>query len=352
MLHVIAGRTAPQAAGLAYCSVVGMCVERFDLRRAQEWTRALSSWIDEQHGMVPYRGTCLVHRAWILQLRGSWVQAAAEADSACDRLTLSGELAIGSAHYRVAELARLRGETELADRGYQLAAAGGMEVQPGLARLRLAQGRVDAAAAGLDRALSEAGPVGNRPLLLAARIDVALAGNDLETAHHSSGELAALADRDTPVYLQALCEQACGAVHLAEGDPRAALPRLRRAWLLWQEIDAPYEAARARLLVADACRAMGDIDAAEMEVRSARAVLDRLGAVPDTAKPDAPAGPLSPRELQVLRLLATGATNRAIAAELVLSDKTVARHVSNIFGKLDLSSRAAATSYAYLHGLA
>jgi DNA-binding CsgD family transcriptional regulator len=353
MLHVTAGRTAPQVAGLAYCSVVGMCVERFDLLRAQEWTRALSSWVDDQHGMVPYRGTCMVHRAWILQLRGSWDQAEAEADSACDQLTVSGELAIGSAHYRVAELARLRGELELADRGFQLAAANGMEVQPGLARLRLAQGRHDAAAAGLDRALTEDGPAANRPQLLAARVDVALAVDELATAQRACVELAALGGAAAPPYLRALAEQAEGAVRLADRGARAALPHLRQARLFWQEIDAPYEVACIRLLVARACRELGDLDAAEMEEQAARFVLDRLGARQGVPKANpAAAGLLSPRELEVLRLLATGATNRAIAAALVLSEKTVARHVSNIYGKLDVTSRSAATSYAYQHGLA
>jgi DNA-binding CsgD family transcriptional regulator len=353
MLHVVAGATAPQVAGMAYCSVIGMCLDRYELRRAQEWTQALTEWIADQQGLVPYRGTCLVHRAEILQLHGAWVEAAAEATSACDRLSASGEPGLGLGHYRIAELARLRGDLSLADRAFQRAAELGSEVQPGLALLRLAQGRPEAAAAGLDRALIEYPRADRRPALLGARVEVALKTADLRTAEAAVAELERYANPDAPAYLCGLAEHAGGAVLLAGGDPRGALPRLRRAWSLWQQVEAPYEAARARLLVADACRALGDDDAARMELDAARSALDALGATGDLAALDPTAsGPLSPREREVLRLLSTGATNRSIASRLFLSEKTVARHVSNIFVKLDVSSRAAATSYAYEHGLA
>jgi DNA-binding CsgD family transcriptional regulator len=142
-------------------------------------------------------------------------------------------------------------------------------------------------------------------------------------------------------------------VRIACGDPQGAIPCLRRAWTLWQQLEMPYEGARTRLLVGQACRALGDVDAEQMEIDGARAVFERLGAVVELAaleQSDRSTG-LSPRELEVLRLLATGATNRAVAEQLFLSERTVARHVSNIFGKLGVSSRAAATAYAYEHGL-
>jgi ATP/maltotriose-dependent transcriptional regulator MalT len=192
-------------------------------------------------------------------------------------------------------------------------------------------------------------------------VEVALATGDLSAAQTAVGELQRFADPDGPAYLRGLAEHACGAVILASGDAGAALPRLRRAWSVWQQLEAPYEAARARLLVANACRALGDDDAASMELDAARTALEALGAVVDLAAVDsaaaaaavgAAAGPLSAREREVLGLLATGTTNRAIARQLFLSEKTVARHVSNIFGKLGVASRAAATSYAYEHGLA
>jgi ATP/maltotriose-dependent transcriptional regulator MalT len=355
LLHVAARRTVPQVAGMAYCAAIGLCMERFDLRRAQEWTQALSAWIEEQAGLVPFRGWCMVHRAEIMQMRGDWPQAAEEAERACT--WLSGALA-GGAHYRIAELARLRGRLDLAEREYQQAAADGAEVQPGLARLRLAQGRPAAAAAGLERALAESESNISTPRgpLMAARIDVALGTGDVAGARAWLDRLTEYVGPDRAPYLRALSDHCQGVVLLAEGNARAALPRLRRAAALWQEVDAPYEGAHTRLAVARVCDALGDADAAQMDRESARATLAELGAAADLAAlaalDGAPNHPLSPRELEVLRLLATGATNRRIADQLVLSEKTVARHVSNIFGKLEVPSRAAATAYAYEHGLA
>jgi DNA-binding NarL/FixJ family response regulator len=350
MVHVAAGRVAPQVSGLAYCSVIASCMQQFDLRRAQEWTEALSGWVAAQGGVVPYRGLCLVHRAEILQLRGAWTQAASEADRACAVLQASGEGAIGAAHYRIGELARLRGELDLAEQAYQRAAGMGFEVQPGLALLRLAQRRPDAALAGLDRALAELPDGPPRAPLLAARIEIALAGDDLATARSSLDELCGTVAASGATYLRALAEQSAGAVLLAEGDAAGALSRLRRAGTLWQELDVPYEAALTRTSLSRACAALGDHDAARMQREAAQAALAALLGATHAA--DAPTHPLSARELEVLRLVATGATNRAIAERLVLSDKTVARHVSNIFAKLGLGSRAAATAYAYEHGLA
>jgi ATP/maltotriose-dependent transcriptional regulator MalT len=355
MVHVAAGRAAPQVTGLAYCSVIGLCMERYDLRRAQEWTQALSAWIDEQAGLIPFRGWCLVHRAEIMQLRGDWPHAAEEAERACT--WLSGALA-GGAHYRIAELARLRGRLDLAEREYKQAAAVGAEVQPGLARLRLAQDRPAAAAAGLERALAETESNVSTPRgpLIAARIDVALTTGDVAGARAWLDRLTEYVGPDRVPYMRALSHHYQGLVLLAEGEARAALGCLRSAATLWQDVDAPYEGAQTRLAVARACDAVGDVDAAQMSRESARATLQELGAAADLAALDgletAPGHPLSPRELEVLRLLATGATNRTIADQLVLSEKTVARHVSNIFGKLEVPSRAAATAYAYEHGLA
>jgi DNA-binding CsgD family transcriptional regulator len=354
MLHVTAGQVAPQVTGIAYCSVIALCMQQFDVQRAHEWTEALGTWLAGQTGVVPYRGVCLVHRAEILQLRGAWSRAAAEAERACVALAASGEGAIGAAHYRVGELARLRGEVAVAERSYERAAAAGYDVQPGLARLRLAQGRRDAAAAGLDRALAESAGSPMRPLMLAARTDVALGCGDLDAARRSLDELCALVGASDSAYLAVLGEQYVGALLLASGDASGALPRLRHARSSWRSLDAPYESALTGALIARACQELGDADAASMEFEAARAAFTELGATADLAVlggDSAAHGTLSAREIEVLRLLATGATNRAIAAELVLSEKTVARHVSNIFGKLTVSTRSAATAYAYEHGL-
>jgi DNA-binding CsgD family transcriptional regulator len=164
------------------------------------------------------------------------------------------------------------------------------------------------------------------------------------------------ADIDAP-YLHALARDASGAVLFAEGDPRAALMELRAAERSWRDLGAPHQEARVRVLIAVACREVGDDGSAELEFEAARYVFEELGAAPDLqrlarlAGSSRAGGPLSRRESEVLSLVATGKTNRAIAAQLLISEKTVARHVSNIFTKLQLSSRSEATAYAYKRGL-
>jgi ATP/maltotriose-dependent transcriptional regulator MalT len=355
MVLVTGGNVIPEVAGMAYCAVIDLCMRQYDLRRAQEWTQSLTGWCNEQTGLVPFRGVCLVHRAEILQLRGAWTEAAGAAEDACRRLEGFRQGALGAAYYRMAELDRQRGRFAAAEQAYQKAATAGAEVQPGLARLRAAQGNREAAIAGLDRALAE-GPDGQAwPAMLAARVDLAIETGDLETARATAQELAGLAAGQDSTYLRGLAAYAEGAVQLACDDPRSAIAPLRRAWSSWQALEAPYEAARSRVLVAKACRALGDADAEQMELDGARQVFERLGAVTELAAIDGHGErghPLSPRELEVLRLLATGATNRAVADQLFLSERTVARHVSNIFGKLGVNSRSAATAYAYEHKLA
>jgi ATP/maltotriose-dependent transcriptional regulator MalT len=224
--------------------------------------------------------------------------------------------------------------------------------------LRLAQGQFDVAATAVHRALDEAPDRVSRLRLLMARVEILLAGGDVDTARGAADELAAMADDlDVPL-LRAVATHAQGAVLLAAGEPRQALGTLRRAWRLWQALDVPYEGARARVLLGLACRALGDDESAEMEFDAARWVFRELGAVPDLATVESLTGRevtsnggLTGRELEVLRLIAAGKSNRLIAADLFLSERTVARHVSNILRKLELPSRSAATAYAYEHAL-
>jgi DNA-binding CsgD family transcriptional regulator len=360
MVAVETGELSPIVVGDLYCTVLEGCQELFDLRRAQQWTEVLAGWCAAQQDLVPYRGQCLLHRAELLALHGAWPDALEEARRAAGRfLEPTGHPAAGEAAYQQGELHRLRGEAAEAEAAYRQASRWGREPQPGLALLRLAQGQAAAAGAAIRRALDEAGDPPTRARLLPAQVEIALAGGDVAAARAAAGELAGVAAGLEAPLLVATAAAAEGAVLLAEGDPRAALAPLRGAWTAWQELEAPYEAARAREGIGLACRALGDQDSAAMELDAARWAYQRLGAAPDLARvealagggPAGAAGGLTARELEVLRLVATGQTNRAIAAELVLSERTVDRHVSNILTKLGVPSRAAATAWAYEHGL-
>jgi ATP/maltotriose-dependent transcriptional regulator MalT len=356
MLAVSGGGVSPLVAGLAYCSVIDGCQQVYALARAHEWTSALAKWCDERPQMVAFTGVCMVHRAEIMQMHGAWNDAMREAQRACERCAqVSNREAAAAAYYQRAEVYRMRGEFAAAEDAYRAASQWGWEPQPGLALLRLAQGRVDAAAAAMRRVTSAAAAPSRRARLLPAHIEVMLAADDPEEARRACRELGEIARSFGSSELEALAAQARGAIALAEGDPAAAVGPLRDAWRTWQQAQAPYAAARTRMLLGLACRALGDEDGAKLELGAARAAFAELGAAPDLARIDSLGESsrhgLTPRELQVLRLVATGKTNKAIAAELSLSEKTIDRHVSNIFAKLDVASRAAATAYAYQHRL-
>jgi DNA-binding NarL/FixJ family response regulator len=355
MVAVTSGELSPIVSGLVYCGVILGCQEAHEVRRAREWTAALTRWCEQQHDMVAFTGRCLVHRAEILLLHGSWAEALDEASRAAGRCAEGGnDAAAGEALYLQGEVHRLRGHFARAEEAYRQANARGVEPQPGLALLRLAQGNDAAAATAIRRALGETAEPLRRARLLPACEEILLAAGYPDDARAAALELEQIATGLGAGLLGALAAGATGAVALGAGDPATALPALRRAVQLWRELEAPYEAARGRVLVALACRALGDDDAAALELDAARASFRDLRAAPDLAHADslAPdarddAHGLTARELQVLRLVAAGHTNRAIASELVLSERTVDRHVSNIFAKLGVGSRTAATAHAY-----
>lgn len=356
MVAVSSGGLSPLITGLTYCSVIDGCQQVYALARAREWTSALAKWCEERPQMVAFTGACLAHRAEIMQMHGAWEDAIREAARACERCAqVANRSAAAAALYQLAEVHRLRGEFPAAEEAYRQASQWGWEPQPGLALMRLAQGRDDAAAAAMRRVLRATKGRTQRARLLPAHIEVMLAVDALDEARSACRELEEIAQLFASSILDAMAAQARGTLDLADGDAAAALAPLRSAWRAWQDAQAPYPAARARLQIGLACHALGDEDGARLELAAARATFQQLGATPDLAHIDslgeARSHGLTPRELQVLRLVATGKTNKAIAGQLSLSEKTVDRHLSNIFAKLDVPSRAAATAYAYQHHL-
>lgn len=360
MVGVLADELSPLVAGAIYCAAIDACQELAELRRASEWTSAMASWCDQQPQMNTFPGQCLVHRSELLRLHGRWSEAAEQAERAGERFLRAGDAyAVGGAYYQQAEGHRLKGDIHAAEDGYRRAADAGYDPYPGLALLRLAQGKTDAAVSAINRVLAQTNEDVLRCRLLPAQVQILLATDDHAAAHRAADELTAIAGTlDTPA-LRASADQALGAVLLAQGDAQQALMALTRAHQGWRNVDAPYDVARVRVLIGEADRALNDEEAAEMEWNAARAMFKQLGAAPDLAVLDTrtksdTAGRsfgLSARELEVLRLVATGATNSTIARQLFLADKTIDRHVSNIFGKLGVSSRAAATAFAYEHQL-
>jgi DNA-binding NarL/FixJ family response regulator len=295
-----------------------------------------------------------------MQLRGAWTDAMSEACLARERGSVAGEgKASAAAFYRQGEIHRLRGEFTAAEQAYRNASRMGADPQPGLALLRMAQGHTDAARAAIRRVLSATTDALQRAKQLPACVEIARAAGEIEEARRAAADLGEIARRYPTDVLQAMAAQALGAVELAEGRAQAALAALHRASELWQAGEAPYETACVRLLTALACRELGDVESADLEFDAARALFERLGAAADLARLDslrslatrARNSGLTTRELQVLRRIAAGKTNKAIANELSLSERTIDRHVSNLLTKLAVPSRAAATAYAYAHKL-
>ncbi|MGC0249315.1 LuxR C-terminal-related transcriptional regulator [Pseudactinotalea sp. Z1748] len=358
MVRVIAGEASPIIAGHVYCTAIEGCQEISDFARVAEWTAALERWCAAQPGLLAFTGQCAVHRGQLMRIRGEWSAALEEYELATARYRQVGAPdAVGLAAAEAGDVHRLRGEWEQADAFYQIAADHGHDPQPGLALLWSARGGLDAARGVIDRLLAEGGGPVQRCRLLPAAVDILIASGEVERAREGAGELDALAVTAGCLSLEAAAAQACGAVELAAGDPLGALPYLRKAHQLWTRAESPYDGARTQVLTGRALAAVGDGQSARREFEAARATFRRLGARPAAddvtdllAPPSLPAG-LTAREVEVLRLVAAGRGNAQIATDLVLSEKTVARHLSNIFTKLDVGSRTAATAFAFTHGL-
>lgn len=359
MVAVTSDELSPIMTGLVYCSVIDACQQVCALDRAREWTGALSEWCAAQPQLLTFTAACLAHRAEVLQISGAWHEAVEEARRACEMPAAGpGQGAAAAAWYQQGEVHRLCGDYAGAENAYRQANSLGCEPQPGLPLLRLAQGQASVAAAAIRRALGSTADPLQRARMLPAAVEILCATGALEEARRACLELEEAAGFLSSLLLEAFAAHARGRLALADSDVYSALASLRRACRQFVEVEAPYHAARARESMALACRAAGDHDAAELELEAARAAFEALGAKPDLARVDAlrrpprvPGCGLTRRELEVLRLIASGKSNKAIAAELSVSRRTIDRHASNIFTKIDVPSRAAATAWAYRQGV-
>lgn len=355
MAAVAAGDVPPLPSGVIACASISDALLAFDLERADAWTAVLKRWCGEQPQLIAFSGQCHALEAALLLVRGAWAEASTAVDLALSRFRAGDYRAIWGAPYQLGELARLRGAFHSAEESYRRAAESGWEAQPGLSLLHLALGRTGRAQEEIRRSAAGADPV-TRRFLLPALIEIEVAAGDPVAARRALEEFrGASLDTASPMR-DAAVATADARVLLAEGRAADALEAARAAAHAWDAVGARYEAARSRVLAGLALRSLGHAEDARADVEAARAVFLDLGAEPALADlaaltGDRRVGALTPRELEVLRLVSTGLTNRGIGARLSLSEKTVARHVANIFGKLGISSRAAATAYAYENGL-
>ena len=358
MVGVAAGELTPIVFGDVYCTAIEGCQEIGEFGRVGEWTSALHRWCLAHPGLVAFSGQCSVHRGQLMQVHGAWPEALEEFASAIERYRLADSVAaVGLAECERGDVLRQRGEFDAAESAYQRSSEHGYDPQPGLALLWLARGQIESAVAAVRRLVADVSDPVAQCRLLPAAVDVLVAAGALDEARDVAARLDLVAGYVGTETLHAFAAFAAGAVELAAGDAAGALPYLRKARQLWAHAQRPYEGARVRLLTARALTAVGDQESARRELEAACATFRELSATPaaETAErllrpAGHPAG-LTDREVEVLRLVASGRSNMQIAGQLVLSEKTVARHLSNIFTKLDVGSRTAAAAYAYQHRL-
>lgn len=364
MVRVTGGHTTVRMTGILYCAAIGTCQdEAWELARAQEWAQALERWMASLPTIFggALLNNCRVYRAALRRWRGDLTDARLELEEASRDLgDGANQTLAGHACYELGEVCRVLGDDASAMLAYRRAASLGASVHPGLALLRLRQGDPATAMTGLRRSLAEATRPQVRGHLLPALVSVSLAAGAVDEAEQAIVELRDLARAMGSSALDAELARAEGEVALARGLPERGLQGLRRSADAWRRFGTPYETARTCVLIARACRALGDEEGAQLELESARELFARLGARRDLDALEA-LGPavdlsasdhgLSARELQVLRLVTAGRTNRSIASELFISERTVHRHVSGIFDKLGVHSRTEAATYAVEHRL-
>lgn len=351
MLPVVAGRVRPTWAGSIYCQLMSVCHELVDLRRAQQWTDATARWCEGFSKAVMFLGVCRVHRAQLLQVRGEWAVAEDEIARVCDDLASMNVVAVGLALYELGEVRRMRGDLAGATAAYAHAHAHGKDPQPGLALVWVAEGKAAAAVDALAASADQHTDLLAKTRLWDALVQAAVAAGDLRRAAAAADALdGAAAMYASPGLLGAAAESR-GRVSLATGDIAAAVDSLRAACRRWHDLEAPYRVAQTRVALADALARSGDEHGAALERATAAAALERLGVMAAPSRPVAlPAG-ITPREAEVLALVALGSTNREVAEALVLSERTVARHLANLYTKLGVTTRTAAAAYAHRHGL-
>lgn len=358
MVRILTRTTSPRATSVMYCAAIGSCYEVQEIARATQWSVALDRWL----GTLPqlggaYFGNCRIYRAILMRLRGDWSRAEAELEQACHDLALDGHRVAGHAWYELGELRRRQGLPGV-EEAFEQATAFGHVAQPGLALYRLGQGNAQAAGTGLGRVLAERELASDRLALLPAAVEIFLATGRTDEAKDVVTELEKISRTYPTTAMWAILDAARGAVALREDRPADALARFRQASDRWRELGAPYETAQIGVSIGQACRLLDDEEGALMELRAALATFERLGARPDASRvrellsgQNGHLAVLSPREIEVLRLIVMGRTNAEIAAQLWLSERTIHRHVSNILTKLDVRSRTSAATYAVQHGL-
>ncbi|MDQ4097034.1 MAG: LuxR C-terminal-related transcriptional regulator [Actinomycetota bacterium] len=357
MVAVVNRELTPLFTGWVYCNALSTCHDLADLTRAIEWSDSAMRWCDDLREGRLYPGICRLHVVELAMLRGTWESAAAMAQQACDELSSHDPRYAGEAHYLIGELHRMAGDLDLGEEAFTRAHQLGRVPQPGLGRVRLAQGRLDAAVNGLRLAL-EPPPLAplRRTELLAALTEAHLAVGDTDAASAVAAAMADVVVGAASVYLDAVKRTTQAQVLLARDDALAACRCAGEAVARFHALGLPYDEARAREIRGAAARVIDELDTAQLELTAAHDTYQRLGAEPDERRVAAllgepPPSPLSSREIEVLRLVARGGTNKEVAGELVVSEHTVARHLSNIYTKLGVGSRSAATAWAYERSL-